>query len=66
MAGVREGQGQLVFGLDIGTRSIVGTVGYLNNGNFMYWPSVRRSTKQEPCWMDRFMISEKSARPSHR
>ena len=34
MAGVREGQGQLVFGLDIGTRSIVGTVGYLNNGRF--------------------------------
>ena len=34
MAGVREGQGQLVFGLDIGTRSIVGTVGYLNSGKF--------------------------------
>lgn len=34
MAGVKEGQGQLVFGLDIGTRSIVGTVGYLNGGKF--------------------------------
>ncbi|MCM1189397.1 MAG: rod shape-determining protein [bacterium] len=34
MAGVKEGQGQLVFGLDIGTRSIVGTVGYLSNGRF--------------------------------
>ncbi len=34
MAGVREKQGQLVFGLDIGTRSIVGTVGYLNGGVF--------------------------------
>lgn len=34
MAGVREGQGQLVFGLDIGTRSIVGTVGYLSGGRF--------------------------------
>lgn len=34
MAGVREGQKQLVFGLDIGTRSIVGTVGYMNNGKF--------------------------------
>lgn len=34
MAGVRERQGQLVFGLDIGTRSIVGTVGYLNGGSF--------------------------------
>ncbi len=37
MAGVsemRENQGQLVFGLDIGTRSIVGTVGYLNGAKF--------------------------------
>ncbi len=34
MAGVREGQGQLVFGLDIGTRSIVGTVGYLSGDRF--------------------------------
>ena len=37
MAGVKEikeGQGQLVFGLDIGTRSIVGTVGYLNGKQF--------------------------------
>ncbi len=34
MAGVREGQGQLVFGLDIGTRSIVGTVGYMGGGKF--------------------------------
>jgi len=34
MAGVIEGQGQLVFGLDIGTRSIVGTVGYLSGGRF--------------------------------
>lgn len=34
MAGVREGQGQLVFGLDIGTRSIVGTVGYQSGGKF--------------------------------
>lgn len=31
---IRENQGQFVFGLDIGTRSIVGTVGYLNNGKF--------------------------------
>ncbi len=34
MAGVREGQGQLVFGLDIGTRSIVGTVGKLEGSKF--------------------------------
>ncbi len=31
---IRENQGQLVFGLDIGTRSIVGTVGYLSGGKF--------------------------------
>ena len=31
---IRENQGQLVFGLDIGTRSIVGTVGYLGGGKF--------------------------------
>ncbi len=34
MAGVRESQGQLVFGLDIGTRSIVGTVGYQSDNKF--------------------------------
>ncbi len=34
MAGVRENQGQLVFGLDIGTRSIVGTVGYQASDGF--------------------------------
>lgn len=34
MAGIMEGQGQLVFGLDIGTRSIVGTVGYLSGEKF--------------------------------
>lgn len=31
---IRENQGQLVFGLDIGTRSIVGTVGCLSGGKF--------------------------------
>ena len=34
MAQVREKQGQLVFGLDIGTRSIVGTVGKMEGGKF--------------------------------
>ncbi len=34
MEGVKEKQGQLVFGLDIGTRSIVGTAGYLDGGRF--------------------------------
>ncbi|MBQ2803549.1 MAG: cell division protein FtsA [Lachnospiraceae bacterium] len=34
MAGVKEKQGQIVFGLDIGTRSIVGTAGYMNGDKF--------------------------------
>lgn len=34
MAGLTEDQGQLVFGLDIGTRSIVGTVGYRRGEKF--------------------------------
>lgn len=34
MAGLSENQGQLVFGLDIGTRSIVGTVGYRKGDRF--------------------------------
>ncbi len=34
MAGVDKSQGQLVFGLDIGTRSIVGTVGYMGGNKF--------------------------------
>ena len=34
MAGVKERTKEYVFGLDIGTRSIVGTVGYLSEGKF--------------------------------
>ena len=34
VGGMRENQGQFVFGLDIGTRSIVGTVGYMNGTKF--------------------------------
>ena len=34
MAGVKEKTEKYVFGLDIGTRSIVGTVGYLSEGKF--------------------------------
>lgn len=34
MAGLSENQGRLVFGLDIGTRSIVGTVGYQKKDRF--------------------------------
>lgn len=35
MAEIRKYAGQLVFGLDIGTRSIVGTVGYKEGRNFI-------------------------------
>ncbi len=35
MARVKKYTGQLVFGLDIGTRSIVGTVGYKDGDNFV-------------------------------
>ena len=45
MEGIKEKQGQLVFGLDIGTRSIVGTVGYLNGGKFHVL--AQRSKEQE-------------------
>lgn len=34
MAEIKEKQGKLVFGLDIGTRSIVGTVGYREDNKF--------------------------------
>lgn len=34
MEGINRGQGQYVFGLDIGTRSIVGTVGYMSGSKF--------------------------------
>ncbi|MCR5254300.1 MAG: rod shape-determining protein [Acetatifactor sp.] len=34
MSLTKEGQGQLVFGLDIGTRSIVGTVGFMKDNKF--------------------------------
>ncbi len=34
MAEAKKFPGQLVFGLDIGTRSIVGTVGYRTGGKF--------------------------------
>ena len=58
MEGVKEKQGQLIFGLDIGTRSIVGTVGYLNGGKFHVL--AQRSKEHET--MDRFMISARSVR----
>ena len=35
MARVKKYTGQLVFGLDIGTRSIVGTVGYKEGDRFI-------------------------------
>ena len=46
----------LVFGLDIGTRSIVGVVVYLSHQVF----HVVAMAEQEQCLMDRFMIYIKS------
>ena len=57
MEGVKEKQGQLVFGLDIGTRSIVGTVGYLNGGKFHVLAQRSKEHEPEPCWTDRSMTS---------
>ncbi|MBR4668854.1 MAG: rod shape-determining protein [Butyrivibrio sp.] len=34
MASLEQAQQKVVFGLDIGTRSVVGTVGYMNDGKF--------------------------------
>ncbi len=34
MASLEQAQQKVVFGLDIGTRSVVGTVGYMNEGQF--------------------------------
>lgn len=34
MASLEQAQQKVVFGLDIGTRSVVGTVGYMNDGQF--------------------------------
>ena len=62
MEGVKEKQGQLIFGLDIGTRSIVGTVGYLNGGKFHVLAQRSKEHETEPCWTDRFMISARSVR----
>ncbi len=46
-----------VFGLDIGTRSIVGVVGYLEYGRFKIAAMAEKSFIQHvQCSMDRFMI----------
>lgn len=58
MAEMREGQGQYVFGLDIGTRSIVGTVGYLSGEQFhVVAQYAKEHETQGLCWTDRFTIS---------
>ena len=36
MASLEQAQQKVVFGLDIGTRSVVGTVGYMNDGQFNF------------------------------
>lgn len=50
-----------VFGLDIGTRNVVGTVGHrTEDGAFIVeQDSMSDSMRHGPCWMDRFMILEK-------
>ena len=50
----------LVFGLDIGTRSIVGVVGYLSHQVFHVVAMAEEKHAQEQCLMDRFMIYIKS------
>ena len=45
-----------VFGLDIGTRSVVGTIGYKRGETFVVVAQEIREHRQEQCLMDRFMI----------
>ena len=48
-----------VFGLDIGTRNVVGTVGHrTEDGAFIVEAQYVRQHETR-CWMDRFMILEK-------
>lgn len=54
---------QMVFGLDIGTRSIVGTVGYRDGERFIVKAECARSMKPVLCWTDKSMISVRSAVP---
>lgn len=49
----------LVFGLDIGTRSIVGVVGYLYHQVFQSWQAEEKHATRASL-MDRFMIYIKS------
>lgn len=51
MEGVRENQGQLVFGLDIGTRSIVGTVG-CREGNVFHVLAQREREHETRAMLD--------------
>ncbi len=52
----------LVFGLDIGTRSIVGVVGYMERNRFkVILAMAEQKHKLEQCLMVRFMISIKLA-----
>lgn len=49
-----------VFGLDIGTRNVVGTVGHrTEDGAFIVEAQYVRQHETRLCWMDRFMILEK-------
>ena len=46
----------LVFGLDIGTRNVVGTVGYKTENEFVV--VAQYMLEHEPCWTVRFTISD--------
>jgi cell division ATPase FtsA len=47
----------IVFGLDIGTRNVIGTVGYLDGEEFHVIAQNLKEHDTEQCLMVRFMIS---------
>lgn len=58
---------ELVFGLDIGTRSIVGTVGYKNSTNgFVAVAQVAIEHETRAMIDGRFMISDRLRQPSQK
>ena len=58
MDNAEQNANQFVFGLDIGTRNVVGTVGYREGKDFYVAAQYMKSMKPELCWMVRFMTSE--------
>ena len=55
MDNAEQNANQFVFGLDIGTRNVVGTVGYREGKDFYV---AAQYVKEQLCWMVRFMTSE--------